>query len=378
MKFEHIDCEQPKPNPEKGQSLNPSHLKGIIIILIISLASTFAYIGYHNQEKQNTATKTTQTGPTYAVVIQSNQAKYSSTNTFIGFDALIRLLTDDATNGLKKGDIADYLILTNDTDTNKGYLLQGTTSNNQGPVFQVTVGTQFFTEFVNSGDNVLIKAELMGSDDILFEAYNLGEYDITSLRATVNGTRLPFDFGVSGDYPIKPSWQYDGEASTTWYDPAEMKTEGVHLEINHSYAVHLEVGLSDGSRKVVDEVVPYEGLGAVGSIAGGSVIDHLSIDLLQANGVYGGSVVSVSFRNTWGRSDSDSETSMTITKVELFVNGVPVPPATCYLEVGNSWVESTRTPDLAYQGSVYKVTILLTASDGSTFTTSQNVTCLPF
>jgi hypothetical protein len=313
-----------------------------------------------------------------AIVIQSNEAKYNDNGTFIGVTALIRLLTDDAANGLKKGDMADYMILTNDPDTNRGYLLQGTTSKNQGPVFQVAVGTQFFTEFVNSGDNVLIKAELMGSDGILFEAYNLGECDITSLRASVNGTKLPFDFGVSGDYPVKPSWQYDGEASTTWYDPAEMKTEGVHLEMNHAYAVHLEVGISDGSMKVGDEVVPYRPWFGIGSIGAMSPIDHLNIDLLQANGAYGGSVVSVSFRNTWGRSDLNSWTSMNITKVELFVGGKPVPPATCNLAVGNSWVESTRTPDFAYQGGVYKVTVQLTASDGSTFTTSQNVTCLPF
>ncbi len=360
-----------------GPTLTPAHLKGIIIILIISLASTLVYINYSRQDSTKVVLKTIETGPTLAIVIQGNEAKYNDNGTFIGVTALIRLLTDDSANGLKKGDIADYMILTDDPNTNNGYLLQGTTFNNQGPVFQVSISTQFFKEFVNSGDHIVMSAELMGSDGILFGVNNLGEYDVTSLRASINGTVLPFTFGVSRDSPVKPSWSYSGEASTTWYDPAEKVVKGVHLEMNHSYAVHLEVGLSDGSRKVVDEVVPYRPWFGIASIVAMSAVDHLTIDLLEVNGSLGTSVVSVSFRNTWGCSGPDSWVPKNITKIELFVDDLPVSPATCNLRVSDSWVGSTRTPEAAYQGGVYKVTILLTASDGSTFTTSQDVTCQP-
>jgi hypothetical protein len=369
-------AEEPTTKQATAPSLTSSHLKGIIVILIISLASTLVYINY-NQDSTKVVLKTIETRPTMAVVIQSNEAKYNDNGKFIGVTALIRLLTDDSANGLKKGDIANYMVLTDDPNTNGGYLLQGNTSKNQGPIFQVAVGTQFFREFVNSGDHIVMSAELMGSDGILFGVNNLGEYDVTYLRASINGTILPFTFGVSAASPVKPSWSYSGEASTTWYDPREKAMKGVHLEMNHSYAVHLEVGLSDGSRKVVDEVVPYRPWFGIGSIVAISAVDHLSIDLLEVNGFSGTSVVSVSFRNTWGTSGPNSWVPRNITKIELFVNGLPVSPATCNLKMGNSWVGSTKTPEVTYQGGVYEVTILLTASDGSTFTTSQDVTCQP-
>jgi hypothetical protein len=193
---------------------------------------------------------------------------------------------------------------------------------------------------------------------------NLGDQSIFWVRCWVNGTLLPYTFGVSRDSLINPSRGLGDSVYTSWIDPMTGTRRGVILKADESYPVHLELRYLDGSSRAYDtlpQAEPVSGSGLIVSMYG---IEDLETDMVEVGN--GNSVLSVSFRSTWIKP---------VTGMEILLDGKLVVAAPCSLRLGSYWVGGMGVPFKVYTGEERNMTLRLTADDGESFSASQVVEC---
>jgi hypothetical protein len=193
---------------------------------------------------------------------------------------------------------------------------------------------------------------------------NLGDQSIFWARCWVNGTLLPYTFGVSRDSLINPSGGLSERVYTSWIDPTTGTRRGVILKADESYPVHLELRYLDGSSRVYDTIQQAESVSGMALIVRTYGIEGLETDLVDAGN--GNSLLSVSFRSTWIKP---------ITGMEILLDEKLVVAAPCSLRLGSYWVGGMGVPFKVYTGEERNMTLRLTAEDGEPFSTAQVVEC---
>jgi DNA-binding transcriptional ArsR family regulator len=350
-----------KKEPTSLLSLTTTKVKAIFLIMIIAIGSMGAYIAYNQfQSKEK---------PITAIVVRLDEAKYSDQN-LLGFNGLLRLITDSTLSGADTGEIKDYFIKTNASDIQQGWLVTGFIS--QGDpisVFTVNHAQPFFTWFVNASD--FVRVSYIGiwtgnqNPELGIELSNLSDKPITSIRCNINGTVLPFTWGVSKTNSIQPSYDFSSSVYTNWVDPTTGERGGLTPSTGKTYLVHIELGYQDGAIRSIDNLVVAQGGASISSIVMINPISVPKVDLLETNA--GSPLISMSFRCTWY--------SKAITRIEIHIDDKLMVDAPCNLVLGWYWVGSMKVPFNIYNGGEYNVTLSVYSDDGAFYTTSQMVTC---
>lgn len=342
-------------------SLTNAKVKAVFLIMIIAIASLTGYIVY-NQFQSNEK-------PLTAIVVRLDEAKYSDQN-LLGFNGLLRLITDSTLSSANTGEIKDYFIKTNSSDIQQGWLVSGFISNGDPiPVFTVNHAQPFLAWFVNAGDFVRISYIGINTGnqypELGIDLSNLSDKPITSIRCTINGTVLPFTWGVSKTNPIQPSYDFSSSIYTSWIDPITGEKGGLSPIPGKSYLVHFELGYQDGAIRSIDNLVIALGGASISSIVAINPIEVHSVDLLETNAA--SSLISLSARCTWY--------SKTITRIEILIDDKLVVDAPCNLVMGWYWVGSMKVPFSIYTGGNYNVTLRVYSFDGELYSTSRLVNC---
>jgi hypothetical protein len=350
-----------KKEPTSFLGLTNTKVKAIFLIMIVAIGSMGSYIIY-NQFQSNEK-------PITAIVVRLDEAKYSDQN-LLGFNGLLRLITDSTLSGAAAGEIKDYFIKTNSSDIQQGWLVTGFISQGDpAPVFTVNRAQPFLTWFVNASDFVRVSYIGINTGNqypvLSIELSNLSDKPITSIRCNINGTLLPFTLGVSKTTPIQPSYDYGSSVYTSWVDPTTNERGGLSPISGKSYLVHIELGYQDGAIRSIDNLVIAQGGASISSIVAMNPIEGPEVDLLEMNA--GSSLISMSFRCTWY--------SKAITRIEILIDDKLVVDAPCNLVMGWYWVGSMKTPLNVYTGGDYNVTHRVYSSDGELYSTSHLVKC---
>jgi predicted transcriptional regulator len=350
-----------KEGPTSFIGLTNTKVKAIFLMMIIAISSMGSYIIYNQfQIKEK---------PINAIVVRLDEAKYSG-QSLLGFNGLLRLITDSTLSGANTGEIVDYFIKTNSSNIQQGWLVTGFIS--QGgptPVFTVNHAQPFLTWFVNASD--FVRVSYIGINtgnqypELGIELSNLSDKPITSIRCTINGTVLPFTWGVSNTNPIQPSYDFSSSIYTSWIDPTTGEKGGLSPIPSKSYLVHIELGYQDGAIGSIDNLVIAQGGASISSIVAINPIEVQSIDLLETNAA--SSLISLSVRCTWY--------SKAITRIEILIDDNLVVDVPSNLSMGWYWVGSMKTPFNVYSDRDYNVTLRVHSSDGELYSTSQLVTC---
>jgi DNA-binding transcriptional ArsR family regulator len=349
-----------KKEPTSFFGLTNTKVKTIFLIMIIAIGSMGSYIAYNQfQSKEK---------PVTAIVVRLDEAKYSDQN-LLGFNGLLRLITDSTLSGANTGEIKDYFIKTNSSDIQQGWLVTGFISQGDPiPVFTVNRAQPFLTWFVNASD--FMRVSYMGiSTGNQYPTLNIGlsnlsDRPITSIRCNINGTVLPFTWGVSKTTPIQPSYDFSDSVYTSWVDPTTGERGGLTPISGKTYLVHIELGYQDGAIRSIDNLVNAQGGGSISSIVIINPIEGPAVDLLHTNA--SSSLISLSFRSTWSKP---------ITRIEILIDDKLVVDAPCNLVLSWYWVGSMKVPFNIYTGGDYNVTLRVYSSDGELYSTSQLVTC---
>jgi DNA-binding transcriptional ArsR family regulator len=349
-----------KKEPTSFFGLTNTKVKTIFLIMIIAIGSMGSYIAYNQfQSKEK---------PVTAIVVRLDEAKYSDQN-LLGFNGLLRLITDSTLSGANTGEIKDYFIKTNSSDIQQGWLVTGFISQGDPiPVFTVNRAQPFLTWFVNASD--FMRVSYMGiSTGNQYPTLNIGlsnlsDRPITSIRCNINGTVLPFTWGVSKTTPIQPSYDFSDFVYTSWVDPTTGERGGLTPISGKTYLVHIELGYQDGAIRSIDNLVNAQGGGSISSIVIINPIEGPAVDLLHTNA--SSSLISLSFRSTWSKP---------ITRIEILIDDKLVVDAPCNLVLSWYWVGSMKVPFNIYTGGDYNVTLRVYSSDGELYSTSQLVTC---
>jgi len=350
-----------KKEPTSFLGLTNTKVKAIFLLMIIVIGSMGSYIVYNQfQSKEK---------PITAIVVRLDEAKYSDQN-LLGFNGLLRLITDSTLSGANTGEIKDYFIKTNSSDIQQGWLVTGFISQGDPiPVFTVNRSQPFLTWFVNASD--FVRVSYIGINtgnqypELSIELSNLSDKPITSIRCNINGTVLPFTWGVSKTTPIQPSYDFSFSVYTSWVDPTTSERGGITPISGKTYLVHIELGYQDGVIRSIDNLVMAQGGVSISSIVMINPISVSTVDLLETNA--GSSLISISFRCTWY--------SKAITRIEILIDDKLVVEAPCNLVMGWYWVGSMKVPFNIYTGGDYNVTLRVYSSDGELYSTSQLVTC---
>jgi DNA-binding transcriptional ArsR family regulator len=225
--------------------LTKTKVKTIFLLMIIAIGSMGSYIIY-NQFKSNEK-------PITAIVVRLDEAKYSG-QTLLGFNGLLRLIADSTLSSANTGEIKDYFIKTNSTDIQQGWLVTGFISQGDPiPIFTVNHAQTFLTWFVNTSD--FVRVSYIGINtgnqypELSIELSNLSDKPITSLRCRINGTLLPFTWGISKTTPIQPSLDYSSSVYTSWIDPTTSERGGLSPISGKTYLASIELGYQDGARR---------------------------------------------------------------------------------------------------------------------------------
>lgn len=350
-----------KKEPISFLSLTTTKVKTIFLIMIIAIGSMGSYIAYNQFQSTEK--------PITAIVVRLDEAKYNDQN-LLGFNGLLRLITDSTLSGTNTGEIKDYFIKTNASDIQQGWLVTGFIS--QGDpisVFTVNRAQPFRTWFVNASD--FVRVSYIGIQtgnqypELGIGLSNLSDKQITSIRCNINGTVLPFTWGVSKTNPIQPSYDFSSSIYTSWVDPTIGERVGLTPISGKTYLVHIELGYQDGAIRSVDNLVVAQGGVSISSIVMINPISGPTVDLLKTDA--GSPLISMSFRCTWY--------SKAITRIEIHIDDKLVVDAPSNLVIGWYWVGSMKVPFDIYTGGDYNVTLTVYSEDGAFYSTSQMVTC---
>lgn len=289
---------------------------------------------------------------------------------------LLRLTTDDSVNGVGVGEMSDYrIILDEDVRLKVGNLVSGIPMKKEIPTLKVERITPFFhPPIINTGDYIDFKSVRLNEfgPSLYLRLHNLGEKDIISVRVEVNGTLIPFLFGVNKEHPVKPYKYVQGEVPTSWFDPATNGTVGLKPIQGETYPIVVELTLSDDRPHYLSKTVKTWNF-TVTTIFFGSISTLIDTGThIEIGSAYlfeypsKGDFLSFEIRNVW---------SKTVTDLEILVDDVQVATVKTNLKTGSYWKASIRLPFNINIGSSHNVTIRALTAEGEVAEVSKKVRC---
>jgi len=293
-----------------------------------------------------------------------------------GAQIWLRLTTPDQVNNVSIGEIEAYRVLNKYArDFDVGDLLKGKLLGNK--TISHEPGVPFFEHdwdygFVNRGDLLLFGGGRITRepDDpypvLRFSIKNLGEKEVTAVRAKINDFELPYTFGVSTKSPIAPFKHSAMSRYTSWYDPATGNVTGYIPSNGEEYTVWVTVKFDDYSTQVFTRTDIFEmekGL-SISTVAGSKRVYFREPDLLRL-GVGKGGSVSLSFRNVWW-VDSLQE----IDRLELYIDDRMLWGEDIRIEPTDYFSVTVHIPFDTVPGKRYDVTLVAHSTTGfnSTYT----------
>jgi len=227
---------------------------------------------------------------------------------------------------------------------------------------------------INTGEYINLGARLTTVGPYLsLGGQNLGEKDIISVRVEVNGTLIPFFFGVDKEHPVKPYGYLQGSAPTSWFDPEVNGTVGFKPVRGETYPVNVELTLSEDpplylyrTVKTWNLSVTAKSIASIATVAdSGEHIEIRSAYLFKRSRE--GYFLSIVVRNVW---------SETVTGMKVLVDDVSVAEVRVNLRSGKYWEACVMLPFDLITGRVYRVTLMAFTADGEFAEVSQDVKCL--
>ena len=290
-----------------------------------------------------------------------------------GKKIFLRLATDDTVNGFRAGEIRSYTVKPDIyEEIDLGDLVKGMPGKIRRCALEVKEITPFFKPpIINTGDYILLEDISLNKQPnsmypnlhVIFK--NLGEKKVMAMRVEINGTFIPFSFGITRNSPVGPS-RYGGESvPTRWFDPELNETVGFDPAKEETYPVFIEMRFSDYSVQTWDVSVKATSFRSIATVVGGT-ISLGAVDLFRL-GLREGGILSITFRNVWIRK--------TITEIVVFLDENQVMKTSATIPDAGYWAGSITLPFDVYTGGEYNVTVQVKASDGSIASVSRVTVC---
>jgi hypothetical protein len=288
----------------------------------------------------------------------------------------LRLTTPDQVNNVSIGEIEAYRVLDKYAeDFDIGDLLKGKLLGNR--TISHEPGVPFFEYdwdygFVNRGDLLLFGGGRITREPVdpyptlRFSINNLGEKEVTAVRAKINDFELPYAFGVSTESPIEPFKHSTMSRYTSWYDPATGNVTGYIPSDGEEYTVLVTVKFDDYSTQVFNrtDIFETETVVSISTVVGSERVYFREPDLLSL-GVGKGGSVSLSFRNVWW-VDSLQE----VDSLELYIDDRMLWGEDIHVEPTDYFSVTVHIPYYIATGKRYDVTLVAHSTTGlnSTYT----------
>ena len=310
------------------------------------------------------------------IIVSLDRVEYEESGE-VCYIGLLRLASDDDVNGVNAGEISDYrMVLDSYMDLDVGNLVIGRPMKEKIPTLHVQSVTSFFLPPIfNTGDYINFEVvELRtGGPTFYLGLHNLGEKDIISIRAEVNGTSIPFFFGVDKEHPVRPYEYMHDAVPTSWFDPATNGTVGFKPMHGETYPIIVKLTLSEDppvypfkTVKIWNFSVTAVSIHAIATmIDTGTHIEIGSAYLFESSNK--GDFLSFEVRNIWNK---------TVTGLEILVDEVQVAGVKTNLKRGSYWKACIRLPFNIYVGSSHNVTVVALTTEGEVAEVSREVKCL--
>lgn len=310
------------------------------------------------------------------IIVSLDRVEYEESGE-VCYIGLLRTISEDDVNGVNAGEISDYrIVLDSYMDLEVGNLVIGRPMKEKIPTLHVQSVTSFFLPPIfNTGDYInfeVIELNTVGPS-LYLGLHNLGEKDIISIRADVNGTSIPFFFGVDKEHPVKPYEYMHDVVPTSWFDPTTNGTAGFKPIHGETYPIIVKLTLSEDPPVYPSKIVKTWNfsLTAVSGIGVGSfspfesIIDIRSAYLFEDVG--NKDFLSIVVENVWVNPVRD---------IEILVDDVKVVGVKTNLKSGNSWKACIRLPFNINVGSIHKITVIGLTTEGEVAEVSEEVKCL--
>ena len=309
------------------------------------------------------------------VIVSLDRVEYEESGE-VRYIGLLRLTSEDDVNGVNAGEISDYcIVLDSYVDLDVGNLVIGRPMKEEIPTLHVQSVTSFFLPPIfNTGEYINFEVVELRTvrPSFYLGLHNLGEKDIISIRAEVNGTSIPFFFGVDKEHPVKPYEYMHDAVPTSWFDPTTNGTVGFKPIRGETYPIIVKLTLSEDplfylfktvktwnfsvtavSEYAIATFSPFE-----------SIIDIRSAYLFEKIG--NEDFLSIVVENVWVNP---------VTDIKILVDDVQVAAVKTNLKSGNSWKACFGLPFNIYLGSSHNVTIQALTAEEETAEVSRVVKC---
>jgi hypothetical protein len=348
----------------------------LLVIVVATLASLNLFL-YSDlvQARSDLSEARDELGTVSGIILSTKAVEYDDSGE-VGYIILLRLVSEDPVNVVAASEISEYrLLLDSYMDLEVGNLVTGKPMKGETPALRVQSVTPFFLPpIVNTGEYIdfeVVELNTVGPSFYL-GLHNLGEKDIISIRIEVNGTLIPFFFGVDKEHPVKPYEYMHDTVPTSWFDPATNGTAGFNPIHGETYSVVVRLTLSDDrpiyhfksvktwdfsatalSAYSVETFVPFE-----------SIIRIKSAYLFEQIG--NEDFLSIVVKNVWVNP---------VTDIEILVDDIQIANLKTNLKSGKYWEACIRLPFNIYVGSSHKVFVRALTEEGEFAELSKEVRC---
>ena len=310
------------------------------------------------------------------IIVSLDRVEYEESGE-VCYIGLLRLTSEDDVNGVNASEISNYcIVLDSYLDLDVGNLVIGRPMKEKIPTLHVQSVTSFFLPPIfNTGEYInfeVVELNTVGPS-LYLGLHNLGEKDIISIRAEVNGTSIPFFFGVDKEHPVRPYEYMHDVVPTSWFDPTTNGTVGFKPTHGETYPIIVKLTLSEDP-----PVYPFKtvktwnfSVTAVSAYADVTFVPFESIIHIGSAYLFerigNEDFLSIVVKNVW----------MTpVTDIEILVDDVQVADVKTNLKSGNIWKACIRLPFNIYVGSSHNVTVRALTAEGEVAEVSREVKCL--
>jgi hypothetical protein len=346
------------------------------MIFIVSLASLNLYLYSELVQTHSDLNEARDELGTVSGIILSTKAVEYEDSGEVMYIILLRLISEDPVNVVTASEISEYrLLLDSYMDLEAGNLVTGKPMKGRPPALRVQSVTPFFhPPIVNTGEYIdfeVLELNTVGPSFYL-GLHNLGEKDIISIRTEVNGTLIPFFFGVDKEHPVKPYGYMHESVPTSWFDPTTNGTAGFNPIHGETYPVVVKLTLSDDrpyytlkTGKTWDFSLTAVSVGAITTFCPFESIIHIgSAYLFEKTGKE--DFLSIVVENVWVTP---------VTDIEILVDDIQIASVKTNLKSGKCWEACIRLPFNIYVGSSHKVIARAITAEGDVAEFSKEVRC---
>jgi len=348
----------------------------LLLIAVITLASLSLYLYSELVHMRSGLSEARDELAMVSGIIVSSGSYFYEESGEVRFSGLLRLTSEDEVNGVKTGEIANYrLVFGSYVELEAGNLVTGSPIEGEPRTLNVRNITSFIRPpIINAGEYIKLDARLTTVGPYLsLGGHNLGEKDIISVRVEVNGTLIPFFFGVDKEHPVEPYGYLQDSVPTSWFDPASNRTVGFNPVHGEIYPMIVKLTLSEDpplylykTVKTWNLSVTAKSLGSIASIGSSSAHIEIHSAYLFKRSTEG-EFLSFEVRNVWNN---------TVTGMKILVDNVTVADVKTNLQVSHYWKACVKLPFDINVGSVHMVTIVTLTTDGESDEISQDVKCV--